>query len=98
LVEAAWSAVRHPGYLESLSHRQVMRWGGYRSPVATKKAIVAVAHAMVVIIWHVLATGKPSHDLGEDYFTTRIDPATETRRLITKLEALGHKVTLEPAA
>ena len=27
-----------------------MKWGGYRSPVAKKKAIIVVAHAMLVII------------------------------------------------
>ena len=57
-----------------------------------------VAHAMLVIIWHVLATGKPYGELGEDYFTRRADPERETRRLIAKLEALGHTVTLEAAA
>jgi transposase len=98
LVEAAWSAVRHPGYLKTLYHRHVMRNGGYRNPVAKKKAIVTVAHAMITIIWHVLATGQPYHDLGEDYFTTRQDPERETQRLIAKLQALGHKVTVEPAA
>ena len=57
-----------------------------------------VAHALLVIIWHVLATGKPYDELGEDYFTNRLDPDRETRRLIAKLEALGHTVTLDPAA
>ena len=55
LVEAAWAAVRHQGYLKALYHRHVMKWGGYRSPTAKKKAIIVVAHAMLVIIWHVLA-------------------------------------------
>jgi transposase len=98
LVEAAWAAVRHRGYLKSLYHRHVMKWGGYRNPAAKKKAIIVVAHAMLVIIWHVLATGKPYHDLGEDYYATRRDPTTETKRLVAKLEALGHKVTLNPTA
>ena len=98
LVECAWSAVRHDGYLKSLYHRHVMKWGGYRSPAAKKKAIVVVAHALIVIIWHILATGKPYHELGADYFTSRLDPERETRRLIAKLEALGHTVTLQPAA
>ena len=75
-----------------------MKWGGYRSPTAKKKAIVVVAHALVVIIWHILATGKPYQDLGAGYFTTRLDPELETRRLIAKLQALGHQVTLQPAA
>ena len=98
LVECAWSAVRQDGYLKSLYHRHVMKWGGYRSQAAKKKAIVVVAHALVVIIWHILATGKPYHELGADYFTRRLDPERETRRLIAKLEALGHTVTLQPAA
>jgi len=98
LVECAWAAVRHGGYLKSLYHRHVMKWGGYRSPTAKKKAIIVVAHTLIVIIWHILATGKPYHELGADYFTTRLDPERETRRLIAKLEALGHQVTLQPAA
>jgi transposase len=98
LVECAWSAVRHDGYLKSLYHRHVMKWGGYRSSTAKQKAIVVVAHTMIVIIWHILATGKPYHELGTDYFTRRLDPERETRRLIAKLQALGHQVTLQPAA
>jgi transposase len=98
LVEAAWAAVRHDGYLKTLYHRHVMKWGGYRSPAAKKKAIIVVAHAILVIIWHVLAGGSPYHELGTDFLTRRLDPERETRRLIAKLEALGHAVTLQPAA
>ncbi len=98
LVEAAWAAVRHDGYLKALYHRHVMKWGGYRSPLAKNKAIIVVAHALLVIIWHVLATGKPYAELGTDFFTRRLDPERETRRLIAKLEALGHQVSLQPAA
>jgi transposase len=98
LVEAAWSAVRHDGYLKSLYHRHVMKWGGYRSPTAKKKAIIVVAHALLVIIWHVLATCRPYYELGADYFTRCLDPDRETRRPISKLEALGHQVSLQPAA
>ena len=98
LVECSWAAVRHPGYLKALYHRHVMKWGGYRSQLAKKKAIIVVAHAILVIIWHVLTTGKPYDELGEDYFTRRQDPERETRRLVARLEALGHAVTLEAAA
>ncbi|HUZ26447.1 MAG TPA: IS110 family transposase [Streptosporangiaceae bacterium] len=98
LVETAWAAVRHEGYLKALYHRHVMKWGGYRSPTARKKAIIVVAHAILVIIWHVLATGRPYDELGADFFTRRLDPDRETRRLIAKLEALGHQVSLQPAA
>jgi transposase len=98
LVEAAWAAVRHDGYLKALYRRHVMKWGGYRSPAAKKKAIIVVAHALTVIIWHVLAGGAPYGELGADFFTRRQDPERETRRLIARLEALGHAVTLQPAA
>ena len=98
LVEAAWGAVRHDGYLKALYHRHVMKWGGYRSPLAKKKAIIVVACALIVIIWHVLAAGQPYDELGASYFTHRLDPERETRRLIAKLEALGHQVSLQPAA
>jgi transposase len=99
LVECAWAAARHPGYLKSLYHRHVMKWGGYRSKLAKKKAIVVTAHAMIVIIWHVLATGKPYDELGEDYFDRRQDPGREIRRLTAKLEALsGRQVVLQETA
>jgi transposase len=98
LVEVAWAAVRHEGYLKALYHRHVMKWGGYRSPTAKKKAIMVVAHAILVIIWHVLAGGTPYDELGAGFFTRRLDPDRETRRLIAKLEAPGHQVSLQPAA
>ena len=41
LVECAWSAARHDGYLKSLYHRHVMKWGGYRCQLAKKKAIMS---------------------------------------------------------
>lgn len=75
-----------------------MKWGSYRSPTAKKKAIIVVAHTMLVIVWHVLAGGVAYHELGGDFFTRRLDPERETRRLIAKPQALGHQVTLQPAA
>jgi transposase len=95
LVEIAWAAVRHEGYLKSLFRRHVLRNGGYRSKAARNKAIITVAHAILVIIWHVLTTGKPYDDLGPDYFDRRADPARETARLLARLEELGHRVTLD---
>jgi transposase len=98
LVEAAWSAVRTDGRLRARYHRLVLRFGGYRNPAAKKKAIVAIAHTLIVIIWNVLASDSPYTDLGADFYDRRNDPERETRRLIAKLEALGHTVTIEPTA
>ena len=75
-----------------------MRNGGYRNPVAKGKAITTVAHAILVIIWHILTTGRPYQDLGADYYTRRADPGKEARRLIARLEALGKHVTVNDAA
>lgn len=98
LVECAWAAVRTDGYLREFYRRQVRKFGGFRSPSAKKKAIIAVAHKLIVIIWHVLATGRLYEDLGGGYYIIRMDPEKERCRLVAKLEAQGFKVTLEPAA
>jgi transposase len=98
LVEIAWNAVRHDGYLKSLYHRHVTRNGGYRSSAAKNKAITTVAHAILVIIWNMLSTGRPYEDLGTAYFEHRADPDREARRLIARLEALGKHVTVHDVA
>ena len=65
---------------------------------ARASARLAACRAASAIIWHILATATPCTDLGADYFTHRQDPDRETRRLIAKLQALGHTVSLQPAA
>jgi hypothetical protein len=66
--------------------------------VAKGRAIFAVAHAIVVIIWNILATGHSYDDLGAGYFDRRTDPEHEACRLIARLEALGKHVTVNDAA
>ena len=52
-----------------------------------------------MIVWHLLADPTARfHDLGADYYASRIDKGRKTRNLIRQLEALGHRVTLQPAA
>jgi len=64
-----------------------------------KKALVAVGRSILVIVWHLLSDPEATfHDLGSDYFDTRIDPERKKRNHLRQLEALGYKVTLEPAA
>jgi transposase len=63
------------------------------------KAIVAIGRSILVIIWHLLSDPDARfHDLGADFYTTRIDPERRKRGHIRQLEALGFKVTIEPAA
>jgi transposase len=61
------------------------------------KAIVAVAHSILVSAYHVLTEGRPYADLGSDYFARREDSEHLTRRLVRQLERLGQRVTVEPA-
>jgi len=89
LIEAAWAAVRKKGsYLSALYHRLVTRRG-------KKKAIVAVAHSILVIIYHVLKDQVPYHELGPDYFD-KLNTAHIKRHYVRRLENLGFKVILEP--
>ena len=50
--------MRTDGYLRSFYRRQVRKFGGFGSPLAKKKAIIAVAHKLITIVWHVLTTGR----------------------------------------
>jgi transposase len=91
LIEAANAAARGKGtYLAS----QYARLKGRRGH---KKAIVAVAHSILVIAWHLLSTGQPYSDLGADWFLQRHSSQAYRNRLVRQLERMGHKVTLEPA-
>jgi transposase len=95
LCEAAWSAARtRDSYLAAQFRRFSRRFG----KKGEGKAIFAVAHTMVVIIWHVLHDEVDYQDLGADYFERFTDSDAHARRLVRQLEKLGHRVTLEPAA
>jgi transposase len=53
----------------------------------------------LVIVWHLLSDPEARFiDLGSDFYDTRIGPEAKKRNHIRQLEALGYKVTLEPAA
>ena len=94
LTECAWSAGRTGTYVGAQFRRMHRRFG----KTGGGKAAIAVAHTLIVIIWHVLHDGAAYRDLGSDYFTRHDNPEARKRRLIRELEALGHKVTVEPAA
>lgn len=94
LCEAAWSAARTKDtYLAAQFRRFSRRMGKPNEG----KAIFAVAHTMIVIVWHVLANGVDYDELGGDYFDRR-DTTAETRRHIAALQRLGHTVTIDTAA
>jgi len=89
LGEVAWSIARAPGtYLHAQYHRIARRRGKNR-------AIVAVAHSVLVIAYHILKDQRPYSDLGADYFDT-LDTARIQRHHVQRLEQLGFTVSLTP--
>jgi transposase len=87
LQEAAWAAARTKrSYYRALYHRLKGRRGA-------KKAIVAVQHAMLVALWHMLKRRVPHHDLGADYFDRR-NTARLRHHHVRRLRQLGYQVVL----
>jgi len=88
LIQAAWAASHTKDtYLSALFRKLVVRLG-------KKKALVAVAHAIAVIIYHVMTKDVPYYELGADYFA-KLNKQGLKRKLVRRLEELGYKVTLE---
>jgi len=91
LTEAAHGAAATKNtYLGALYRRLAPRRG-------TRKALVAVGHAILVIVYHVLKRGEPYQDLGANYFDER-DQQNVRRRLVRRLEQLGYQVNLAAIA
>jgi transposase len=91
LIEAARAAARTRDTYLSAQYRRV------RARRGANRASLAVAHSLLVAVWHMLQTGETYTDPGGDYYTRR-DPERTTRRLVAQLERLGHTVTLQQGA
>ena len=90
LCQAAWALSRQRNnYLAALYRRLAVRRG-------SKRAVIGVAHALLVIAFHMLTRQTDYNDLGPDYFD-RLNQRRITRSLVRRLERLGNKVVLEPA-
>jgi transposase len=90
LVQAANAAARTKGTYLAAHYARIKGRRGH------KKAIVAVAHSILVVCWYLLTTGEPYSDLGADYFLQRQSSEAYKNRLVRQLERMGHKVILEP--
>jgi transposase len=91
LAQAAWAiSMMKNNYLSALYRRIAARRGA-------KRAVMAVAHALLEIAYHMLKRKEDYRELGADHFD-RIDVNRIRRSLVRRLERLGHKVTLEPLA
>jgi len=88
LVEAANAAAKAKGtYLRDKFYRLKARRG-------YKRAAVAIAHKMLVAIYHMLSQNVSYNDLG-DLYLDRLNKHHLTRNLVHRLERLGFQVTLE---
>ncbi|WP_322769719.1 IS110 family transposase, partial [Frankia sp. Cr1] len=94
LTECAWAAGRTGTYVGARFHRLHRRFG----KTGGGKAAIAIAHTLLVIIWHVLHDGAEYRDLGSDYFTHYNNSEARKRRLVHDLQSLGYDVALQPAA
>lgn len=62
-----------------------------------KKALVAVAHSILIMVYHILDRKKAYQELGGDYFDKQ-NLDLQRKRLIHRLEALGLEVTVSERA
>ena len=89
LTQVAWVLTRMSDTYLSAQFRHL------KPRLGAKKAVVAVAHSVLVVIYHVLAKAEPYQDLGADYFH-RQDKQQQARRMVRQLETLGYHVELAP--
>ena len=98
---ASWAGMP-PGNHESAGRSKdtylAAQYAQIRSRHGPQRAAVAVGHSILVIAWHLPSTSEVYNDLAGDYFDKRRNRHAHQRRLVAQLEAMGHKVTLEPAA
>lgn len=91
MTEIAWAAARTKASYPASQYRKL---AGHRG---RKRALVAVANSLLQAAWHMLTHQQDYRDLGHQYLDQLQHKALE-RTLVRRLEKLGHKVTLEPAA
>ena len=91
LCQAAWAASHTKNtYLSAQFRRLAARKG-------KKRAIVAVGHTILIIVFHMIKNQQPYRDLGADYFDRR-NAEQLKRSLVRRLERLGVQVSIVSAA
>ncbi len=92
LVEAAWSAVRTKDCYLAVRFRRIAKRRG------DQRALIAIAHTILVICWHLLIDETTYTELGTDYLAGKDQPDRRRRVLVKQLEQLGYNVELTTAA
>ena len=90
-MEAALAAGRSKGTYLGEQYRRLARRRG------KKRAAVAVAHSILVIMYHMIQDGTEYMERGSTYFDN-LNPQRTQKWLVRRLEQLGFQVSLEPIA
>ena len=89
MCNAAVAAARKRGsFFKAKYHKLKSRRGGGR-------AALAIAHKLLVCVYHMLSTSSPYRELGEDYLDRR-DTQRAARRYVSRLRDLGFSVLIQP--
>jgi transposase len=92
LVEAAWAAIRTKNCYLAVRFQRIRKRRG------EQRALIAIAHTLLIICWHVLADDTVYNEIGTDYLAGRDQPERRRRHLVAQLEQLGYTVELAPVA
>jgi transposase len=91
LVQAAWAAShKKDSYFQAHARNLMHRRG-------RKRGLVAVAHSLLIVIYHMLKEGTDYRDLGPQ-FLDRLRATHLIRLHVRRLQNLGLQVTITPAA
>ena len=91
LCQAGWAVSSEKNnYLTAFYRRVAARRGA-------KRAIIALAHQLLVIAYYLLKRKEEYRELGANHFDN-INADRVRRSLVRRLERLGHVVTFQPAA
>jgi transposase len=88
LCQAAWAATRKKGSYMGVIYRRIRARRGHQ------KAVMAVAHHLLTVIYHMLRDSQPYQEPGAAYYDQKRKPEI-TKRLVQRLQRLGYQVTLE---
>lgn len=91
LVQAAASAINKDGSYYQFKFRRLKQRRGH------KRALVAIAHAMLVTIYHMIKKGEPYRELGAN-FVTDYETGRKKNDLVKQLQKLGYTVSLSEIA
>jgi transposase len=89
LVQAAWAASHTKNTYLSSKYRKLA------SRIGKKKALIAIAHIILVSIYHMIKKKEPYKDLGSDYLDN-LNKARTIKNLKKRIESLGYGVVLTP--